>query len=66
MLAGKVPDSGGNTTVTLSDYVEEIVASGLPGIRPLADRGRNAALAGYLTRVVERDFPDQGLRIRRP
>jgi len=66
MLAGKVPDSGGNTTVTLSDYVEEIVASGLPGIRPLADRGRNSALAGYLTRAVERDFPDQGLRIRRP
>jgi len=66
MLAGKVPDVGGSTTVTLSDYVEEIVASGLPGIRPLADRGRTAALAGYLTRVVERDFPDQGLRIRRP
>jgi len=39
MLAGKVPDSGGNATVTPSDYVEEIVAFGLPGIRPLADRG---------------------------
>jgi hypothetical protein len=52
--------------LTLSDYTDEIVASGFPGIRRIGPRGRTAALTGYLTRVVERDFPDQGLRVRRP
>lgn len=66
MLSGEPPEIAGACSVTLSDYVSEIVASGFPGIRPLAERGRTAQLAGYLTRVVERDFPDQGLRIRRP
>jgi uncharacterized protein len=66
LLSDGGADIGGASEVTLSDYVEEIVASGLPGIRPLGSRGRTAALAGYLTRVVERDFPDQGLRVRRP
>src|SRR5205085_951900 len=49
-----------------SDYVEEIVASGFPAIRRLSGRARRAQLDGYLTRMVERDFPDQGLRVRRP
>jgi predicted AAA+ superfamily ATPase len=66
MLSGERTEIGGSSSISLSDYVGEIVASGFPGIRPLAERGRTAQLAGYLTRVVERDFPDQGLRIRRP
>lgn len=66
MLAGDQPEITGTSSITLSGYVDEIVASGFPGIRPLTERGRTAQLAGYLTRVVERDFPDQGLRIRRP
>ena len=66
MLSGDQPHIQGNSKLTLTDYVREILASGFPGIRPLAVKGQRAQLAGYLARVVERDFPDQGLRIRRP
>lgn len=66
MLAGQRPEIAGSTTVSLADYVDEIIVSGLPGIRPLGPRGRSAALAGYIARIVERDFPEQGLRVRRP
>jgi hypothetical protein len=66
MLAGGRPAVTGTTSVGLSDYVAEILASGFPGIWPLTGRARRAQISGYLARVVERDFPDQGLRVRRP
>jgi len=66
MLSGPQPAIGGISPVKLPAYVEEILASGFPGIRPLTGRARRAQLEGYLTRVVEREFPEQGLRIRRP
>lgn len=66
LLTGSRPEIGGSTKLVLTDYVEEIVASGFPGIRPLNGRSRRAQLDSYLARVVEREFPDQGLRIRRP
>ena len=66
MLSGDQPHIQGNSKLTLTDYVREILASGFPGIRPLAVKGQRAQLAGYLARVVERDFPDQGLRIPVP
>ena len=65
MLSGH-SDVSGASTLTLVDYVEEIVASGFPGIRGLPGRARRAQLDGYITRVIERDFPEQGLRVRRP
>lgn len=66
LLSGRRAAVGGDTEVALRDYVEEILASGLPGIRPLPPSLRRAQLASYLDRIVERDFPDQGLRVRRP
>ena len=66
LLTGSRPPIGGDTEVTLPTYVQEILATGFPGIRPLAPRAQRAQLEGYVTRVVERDFPDQGLRVRRP
>ncbi|HSF26092.1 MAG TPA: DUF4143 domain-containing protein [Actinomycetes bacterium] len=56
----------GSCDVGLDDYVEQILASGLPAIRTLSGRARRAQLAGYLSRVVEHEFPEQGLRVRRP
>ena len=65
MLSGGA-EVDGESSLDLAGYVQEIVASGFPGIRPLTDRARNAALDGYLAAIVERDFPDQGLVVRRP
>jgi predicted AAA+ superfamily ATPase len=68
LLAG--PDNpvtvGGESALTLEGYVEEILASGFPGIRTASGRARRLQLAGYLARVVERDFPELGHLVRRP
>jgi predicted AAA+ superfamily ATPase len=66
LLSGRRRPVEGSTQRGLVDYVEEIVASGFPGIRPLAPKFRRAQIAGYIDNVVGRDFPDQGLPIRRP
>ncbi len=66
MLTGETPTVGGTSSVGLRDYTEEILASGLPGVRSLPARLRRAQLDGYLRRVIEHDFPEQGLRVRRP
>lgn len=66
LMTGDRPDLGGASDVGLGDYLEEAVASGFPGIRDLPARVRRAQLDGYLARAVERDFPEQGLRVRRP
>ena len=66
LLTGAREPIAADTTVSLSDYVREIVDSGLPGIRHLSGRARRAQLDGYLHRVVDRDFADQGLRVRNP
>ncbi len=66
MLSGSRREIGGSAQLTLTDYVDEIIASGFPGIRPMTGRARRTQLDGYLDRLVERDFPEQGLRVRRP
>ena len=66
LLTGERAQVGGTSPVDLGGYVEEILASGFPGIRPLPPRARRAHLDGYLERIAERDFAEQGLRVRRP
>jgi predicted AAA+ superfamily ATPase len=67
LLAGTRPAITGTTELTLADYTEEILASGLPGIRRLAGRARRAQLDGYLERIVDREIPDDaGVTIRNP
>lgn len=67
LVTGSRPRLAGETGVRLEDYVDEILASGFPGIRALpTDRARRAQLDGYVQRIVERDFPEQGHRVRRP
>lgn len=67
LLIGARPDIGGRTDVKLADYTEEIIASGLPGVRRLTGRARRSQLDGYLDRVVDRDIPDEaGVVIRSP
>lgn len=66
LLAGKRPRLRGQTAVTLSDYTREILASGFPGFRHLDGRSLRAQLDGYLARIVDHDFEEQGHRMRRP
>ena len=56
----------GQTEIALGQYVNEIVGSGFPGIRPLAPRLRRQQLDGYVTRIIEHEFAEQGVRVRRP
>ena len=66
LLAGE-SDIQGETSVALSEYVEEIVASGFPGIRAQpTSRLRRAALDGYIDSIVQREFAEAGYPVRRP
>ncbi len=56
----------GDTDMSLAGYVDEILASGLPGLRHLTGRALQAQLDGYLDRVVDRDMAEAGLKVRRP
>lgn len=66
LLTGSKPSISGTTATTLDDYVTEILAGGFPGMRELSDRQLRVALDGYLDRVIDRDFPEQGMNVRRP
>lgn len=66
LLSGARSPMVGESSLRLPDYVDEILASGFPGIRALTGRARRAQLDGYLARVVDRDFPEQGQSVRRP
>lgn len=66
LLTGSLPDVHGHTAVALADYAHEIVASGFPAFRHLSGRALRAQLDGYLARVVDRDFQEQGHAVRRP
>lgn len=66
LLTGSRVALAGSCPLTLNDYVEEIVASGLPGIRPLPGRPRRFQLDSYLRNAVDRDVPEQGLAVRKP
>jgi predicted AAA+ superfamily ATPase len=66
LLAGAQPNISGTTPATLDDYVTEILAGGFPGMIGLSDRQLRAGLDGYLERVIDRDFAEQGMTLRRP
>lgn len=65
-LLGGHAEIHGRTDVRLEQYVEEIVASGFPGLRGLSERGLRVELDGYVTRIVEKDFAQMGRPIRNP
>jgi uncharacterized protein len=66
LLSGGKPGLDGATDIGAAEYTEEIVRSGFPAIREMPDRSRRAQLDGYLARIVEHDFPEQGHLVRRP
>ncbi len=67
LLEGARKPVTGTTSVTLAEYTEEILASGLPGVRPLSGRARRLQLEGYVERVIDRDVADDaGVTVRNP
>jgi uncharacterized protein len=67
LLDGARASVTGTTDVDLADYIEMILASGLPGVRALSERARRRQLDTYVDRIVDRDIPvDAGVVIRNP
>ena len=66
LLADTQPSIDGDTDVDLPTYTDEILRSGFPGIRDRRARTRRVQLDSYLSRIVQRDFPDQGHSVRHP
>jgi uncharacterized protein len=65
LLSG-VPQLEGETSFGLRDYTEEIVRSGFPAMRDYTGRALRSQLESYLTRIVDRDFPEAGHSVRKP
>lgn len=66
LLTGKRPRIAGQCACSLQTYVDEIVQSGFPGFRTLKDRALRTQLDSYLRRIVDREFPELGHRVRKP
>jgi predicted AAA+ superfamily ATPase len=64
LLEGGRPPVSGRTDVSLEDYVEEILRSGFPDIRTYSGRALRDQLDAYVSRVVDRDFPELGHTVR--
>lgn len=65
LLEGGRGEIEGKSDLTLADYVQEIVVSGFPGFRWLTARARRRQLDSYVRRIIDTDFQDQGLTVRR-
>lgn len=57
---------GGQTSITLAEYTQEILASGFPGIRAGEAEFRRRELASYLEHALAEEVPALGGVIRRP
>ena len=66
LLSGKQSQVGGSTKVGLADYAREVVISGFPAIRRLTGKALRAQLDGYIDRIVDHDFREQGHVVRKP
>jgi uncharacterized protein len=66
LLEGGRPTLDGETSFSLEDYTDEILASGLPGLRRFSGKALRAQLDGYLERIVDRDLAELGQRVRNP
>lgn len=66
LLSGERTTIAGESQARLADYISEIAASGLPGLRGLSLDAASESLAGYVDRIIDRDFPDAGMSLRNP
>jgi predicted AAA+ superfamily ATPase len=66
LLTGERGLIDGRTEMTLDDYTTEIVQSGFPGLRGLKGNVLDAAVEGYIARVIDREFQELGRAVRNP
>ena len=66
LLAGNGAILTGHTDIGLSDYVDEILDSGFPGMRQDPPRLHARQLDSYITTILDRDIPELGSAVRRP
>jgi predicted AAA+ superfamily ATPase len=67
LLSGARPPLAGETAMRAADYADEIVASGLPGLRGVPPRTARAQLDSHLDRIIDRDYTELGgERLRNP
>lgn len=66
LLTGSRPPLAGSSVLDLAGYAREIMSSGFPGLRKFSGRALRAQLDGYLARIVDRDFVEQGHAVRNP
>ncbi|MCL2492424.1 MAG: DUF4143 domain-containing protein [Clostridiales bacterium] len=56
----------GTTSISFGDYMEEVLASGLPAIRNYSSKRRKQMLGTYLDYLLSHEFLQQGIQIRQP
>ena len=66
LMSGGRPSVTGRSGLSLSDYVDEIIAGGFPGLRHLHGQALTNQIDGYLQRIVDHDMPEAGFVVRRP
>jgi len=66
LLSGDPQTKPQTLEVSQQAYVQEILKSGFPGIRNIADELRKEMLDGYIDNIVEREFEKLGVQIRKP
>jgi uncharacterized protein len=57
---------GGSCPLGLADYTDLILGSGFPAFQHLSGVALSTQLDDYIDRIVDRDMPEAGLRVRRP
>jgi uncharacterized protein len=65
LLDGTDPIEG-DTRIGLREYTDEIVRGGFPGMQSDSLRVQRGQLAGYVGRIVDRDFDEAGQKVRNP
>src|SRR5699024_6950738 len=66
MVLAEGLDVSGRADFSVGEYYETIVAGGFPGMSDKPPRLRRNYLDSYLQRIVDRELPDLGFRVRRP
>lgn len=66
LVNGTIDSASGKSELDLADYVNEIAASGFPGLRHLHGRALRNQLDSYIDLIINRELADAGLTVRRP